>query len=185
MTELVVFQEGFSYTPTSIIELYKFDLTSVGAGTLYYTNETKQIVFMSQVWTPLPIEMTNIEKNSSGAPTRPTLRVSNLFKTLQASTIAYQDLVNCRVIRYKTFAKFIQGGSSPNDSATISIENFIINQLTELSPDEITWELCTSTDIEDDKIPARQMLRQTLLAGTAYEQKGFPGLSVSARFRNG
>lgn len=182
MTEQVLLQEIQKATTDAYVELIKIDLTTIGGSTFYLTpmsNSYSTLSFMGQTWTPFPIQITGIGYTYGEAPSRPIMIVSNADLILQAASASYGDIVGATVIRYRTFRKFLADGSNPNNNAYLPPDTFIIDQKTNHDNVSISWNLVSKLDIQDDKLPARQMLRQTIGSNP-----GFPGLSSSTRFRS-
>lgn len=182
MTDLAYTQELVKEVTDPIIKLYEVDLTAVGGSIFRLTNMSNNystISFKGFIWVPFPIDITGLGYTQGEAPAKPVLVISNVTKLLQASVAAYGDVVGGKITRYQTFRKFLADGATPNNNAHKPADTFLIDQKTSHNKSSITWNLISKLDIEEDKLPGRQMLRDPV--GTQY---GFPGLSTSTRIRN-
>lgn len=165
-----------------LIQLFKVDLTNLGGTVFYFVPMSisySSISFMGETWVPFPAQITGIGAVYGQAPARPIMTVSNVAKILQAAIVNYGDIVGGTVTRYRTFRKFLADGSSPNNNAIFPPDVYIIDQKTSHTKAAISWNLVSILDVDDYKLPGRQMLRQTV-----NNQPGFPGLASSTRFRN-
>lgn len=114
-------------TPTSIIELFEIDATSIG-GTIYRFHAGKNSLINDIVWngvtySAFPIEASGFEWNGKGSLPRPRVLVSNVLGTITALVLAYQDLVGCKFTRIRTLAKYLDAVNFPdgqNNGPTIT-----------------------------------------------------------------
>lgn len=181
MTILDYHQEIVKAATSPLVVLYEIDLTDIGGDIFRFadnSNAGATITFKTHIWTPFPITITGIGSTQGEAPAKPVLVVSNVNKVLQAAVASLGDVIGGKVTRYRTFRKFLADGTSPNDNAHAPPDVYIIDQKTSHNKTNITWNLISKMDIEDDKLPGRQMLRDDV--GSQY---GFPGLAVSSRMR--
>ena len=129
--------------PSAIIELFQLRLDSAlhGSNDIYYfhagTNEfiDSNIIFDSQVYSPVPIKADGFEYTNTGTLPRPTLTVSNLSSTISAlllvvnATTAGNDLGGAEVRRIRTLAKYLDSiNFGDNQLAITQGGDFLVTQ---------------------------------------------------------
>lgn len=161
-----------SLAPTSIIEMLVLDMTPAGAGKAYFhagTNGLMQpIVWQGQVYDALPMETEGFNVVTKGALPRPKIRVANINGLLSAEVVNYDDLVGCRVIRKRTFAKFLDavnfpGGVNPDADPTKKFTDDVwyIDSKTSENKYMIEWELASAFDVQGVQLPFRQVIQNS------------------------
>lgn len=131
------------------VELYVIDLTRIG-GVVYRLTPGPNVQYGYQPYSTYPIKMSNITR--SDTPTRPTLEIDNLNKLLLSEVISLGDLVGAKVTRIRTFEKYLDTGSNPDQSAAL-FEHYYINQKTNHTPTAITFELVDALELTDGQLP--------------------------------
>lgn len=168
-----------------LIELFDITLpgysSSSGAGKYYLTNgETDQdndgntdIVFNGNTYLAIPIQITGIEFNSSGAYARPTLAIANipnLTKTLDTNNEAVledlrvagtaavdafernDELIGTKIVYRKTLkSKLSTGEEFPS-------QTYYIDRVASENNIVVTFELASPMDIEGAQIPSRMVI---------------------------
>lgn len=145
-----------------LVILFELDLTSLGGSVFRFTstaNETTAIVFDGNTYVPINVEADGFEASSDGAFPTPTLRVSNVEFTLQALIYGFNDLIGGRLIRIRTFRKFLDDGLDPDPTARFPDDIYIVDRKTDQNKISISWELKSSLDHADQKLPGRQILK--------------------------
>ena len=160
--------------PDAIIELFVLDLTSLGGGLFYFhagTNAlTQPIIWQGQTYQPLPIMLEGFAYDGQGALPRPKLKIANVTKIVSAFLANYDDLVGARVIRKRTFARFLDGQPAANASIQLPDETWFIDKKATENRLLVEWELASPFDTEGVMLPAR-----IVIAGTCtwrYRQEG-------------
>ncbi|MDM0042150.1 phage minor tail protein L [Variovorax sp. J22R193] len=161
---------------SSLIELFIVDCTVLG-GTIYrFCNEAgldgASVSLAGAVFYQLPIVMQGWGINSTGAPQKPTVTVSNISKELLSNVVNMGDIVGAKISRIKIFAKNLDGGSSPDSTRIIGPEIYLIDQKVSHTNKMITWNLSVPYDRPGTKLPIRQALKDPTSNST-----GFPALS--------
>lgn len=133
------------------VELYVVDLTGIGGGT-YRLTPGPNVVFGGQTYNTFSIKMSAVTRSGDGTPTRPSLEIDNLNKLLLSEIIALGDLVGAKVSRIRTFEKYLDAGSTPDQSAAL-YETYYINQKTNHTPSSITFELVDALELTDGQLP--------------------------------
>lgn len=156
---------------SAFVELYTLDTTPLGGAVYRFTNYPDTngagLVYGGVTYSLLPIAGTEWDFTSSGAPPKPKLQVSNVNKTLLSAVISLGDLVGAEVTRIRTFAKYLDNGSSPDSNKYIGPERYVVEQKIQHNNQSITWQLSSPLDRFGMLLPRRQVLKD----------KGFPGVS--------
>jgi phage-related protein len=103
------------FEPGAIIELFELDLASGSAPSTEpilrwhsgHNDNMQEIVWQGNRYSAMPIEAEGFEFSGKGAIPRPTVTVANITSILSSVINSYDDLVGAKVIRKKTFAKYL------------------------------------------------------------------------------
>lgn len=159
----------------SMVELYELDLTPLGEGILYFTPHTQggtaNVAFGGQVYLPMPIRVTGLSQSTGGAPPRPTLVVSNVTRFIQPFITENQDLVGMVLTRKLTLDKFLDGGSSPDDTQVISVTKLVIQQKVRMNKVEVEFMLSSPLDQPNLKLPQGIVLRTQFPAAGLFRRQ--------------
>tara|TARA_R100000426_G_scaffold49150_1_gene36316 strand:- start:545 stop:1162 length:618 start_codon:yes stop_codon:yes gene_type:complete len=170
--------EGLHYAtgnPTSVPTTYRFH-----AGTKI--DSYADIVWQSNTYEKLPIEVKGFEYSGKGQIPRPQLLISNLGGITSSGTAlrvtdllttvnlitAHNDLLNAKVTRIKTTADNLDaanfsGGSNPYgtpSSDQFPQEIYFIDRKHTESRDVVHFELVSALDLQNLRLPKRQVTRQ-------------------------
>ena len=166
--------EGNQLNPDTYLELYDFDMTSIGGTVSYITNTptgggSTGIVWRGHTYFAMPIEVSDLETKADGSVlARPMLTVSNVNKFFMAAVLTLGDMIGTKVTKWRTFQKFTDNGSEPNINAYMPIEEFVITKKNPSSlKTTLSFELTSALDRPGLMLPRRQILRDL----------GFPGVS--------
>lgn len=150
-------------TLSAYVELFELDASIIGGSIHRFTNTTPEtgnvITFDNTDYMLVPIEFSGLSIKSDGAPARPQMIIDNVSRILLSSVISLGDLVGAKLLRKRTFAKFLDDGSDPNPNAFVE-DLFYISQKTSHTASSITFELCTALELTELKIPGRQCLKR-------------------------
>ena len=158
-----------SLAPDAIVTLFEFDITNIletptGSDSVYYTNsnvgDNSFIPWDGNNYTPFPFEFSNISKKGDGtALDRPILTVSNINKVFFTIFLTFGDLTGVRVKRTRTAFKYTDGQPEANVLATLSADEFTVVKKIKQDRLSIQYELGSSLDRPNLKIPRRVILR--------------------------
>lgn len=159
-----------SLSPSALIELFVLDTRNRPDGMLMYfhagTNQLSQpVVWQGNIYQPLPVEAEGFDVTSKGTLPRPKIRVANVNGMFSAEVRKNDDLVGCKVIRKRTFSRYL-------DDANFLKTNRIINSM-----DPAAWPTYTTgtgavsvSRVVDPKYG--QVTRITKTAGAASDRAG-------------
>jgi lambda family phage minor tail protein L len=154
-----------------LIELFELDLTTIGINEHYYfhngVNELgNDVVFNGLTYARLPLEAEGFERTGTGQQARPTLRMANIEGLLGALVRANKDLIKARLIRRRTFLKYIdainfEGGFNPtaDPNAALDDEAYFIDRKATENKLLIEFELVSALDLEGQFLPKRMCVR--------------------------
>jgi len=185
-------KQMLSINPDTLIELYEIDFGNLeenirflhdredvnfGSGTVYrfcgMINGSNPIYWQNKAYQPLPIESEGFEKTGDGRLPRPKIRIANPDGLFSMITKTNKDFSNCKVIRKRTFARFLdqenylnrntnaEGLTSfglPDPDAYFDDDIFYINKKTLEDYNVIEFELVSALELEEAFVPARIIL---------------------------
>lgn len=160
-----VHSEAVKLDPSALVSLFQLDATKVGGPVYHFTTETRNgatISFGGVTFTAVPIEVSGMELSGQGALQTPTLTISNTDGLLQEIVNTWGDLETCRVTRWRTFARFLDGGSDPDATAFYGPDIYEINRKSSDTPEQIQWELRALVDREGVYV-GRTIIRDTCM----------------------
>lgn len=161
-----------SLSPSAMIEMFILDMTGFGGTMSYFhagTNGLQQpVVWQGNQYVPLPIEAEGFEITAKGSLPRPRLRVANINGLFSAEVHQHDDLVGCRIIRKRTFARYLDavnfpGGVNANADPNQHLPDdvWFIEQKTTENRYIIEWQLSSAFDLQGVMLPFRQVIQNT------------------------
>ena len=131
----------FDLDPSAIIALYQIDLRDKGKY-FFHAGENgykQKIVFNSIEYDFFPLKAEGFELKGDGTLPRPTLTMSNHQGVISLRLNYFEDFINYKVTRIKTFVKYLDNANFPNNinphaepdpSAAFAEDAYYINQKT-------------------------------------------------------
>src|SRR6185436_10692242 len=170
MTSSLITSEIQKLEPSAVIELFVVDATALGGDVLRFhagTNALKQnVVWQGETYVRFPIEVSGFEFSGTGQIPRPKIRVSNVFSSITAILIAYNDLLGAKVTRKRTLAKYLDavnfdGGVNPDADTTAEIADdvYFVDRKSAEDRDVVEFELAASIDVAGVMLPRRQIIQ--------------------------
>ena len=180
--------------PSSLIELFEIDLTSVandlgisssGASLIFRFHNQIKLVTTSIFWqekeyVAAPISANGFEITSQGTLPTPKLNITvseagiPLLSALKNYTRVLGDLVGSKVTRKRTFARFLDASNfnennlpadfSPNPLIEFPYDIYYINRKSKEDKYTIEYELNSVLDLEGINLPRRQILSKRCVA---------------------
>lgn len=185
MSEIPV-SELQTLEPSSVIELYELDATSLGGDVLYFhagTNELSQnIVWNGQTYVRYPVQVSGFEMSAEGAFPRPKLAVSNALSAISAVLMITDDLMGAKVTRKRTMKKFLDaenftGGVNPDEDPTAEFPSdvYFIDRKSHEDGDTVEFELASSIDLAGVRLPRRQIIQNVCVWKYRSSECGYTG----------
>lgn len=137
---------------------------------------TKSIKFQGKTYFAAPISITDIEYTTKGSMPRPKLTITVNSKGIAAITLLKSkilelgDLTKAKLIRRRTFTKFIDNENSnellsqianheANPKAILRLDIFYFFRKTSETENGLEFELASTLDIENTALPNRIVLQ--------------------------
>lgn len=158
---------------SALVELFVLDSTNLPNGSILRfhagTNKLSQpVVWQGQTYTPLPIEADGFDVSAKGALPRPKVVVANVGGFISAELSDMDDLVGARVIRKRTFAKYLDavnfpGGVNPTADANQYLPDDIWYVERKVTEDKkvVEFELSSAFDLMGVQLPNRQVIQNS------------------------
>lgn len=162
-----------SLSPTSIIELYVLDLSSMPGGTVARfhagTNAMQQqVVWQGQSYQSIPIEAEGFDVMTKGTLPRPKIRIANVDGIISAEVAQYDDLIGCKVTRKRTFLRYLDavnfpGGVNPtaDPNQHLADDVWFIDRKVSENRYIVEWELASAFDVQGVMLPFRQIIQNS------------------------
>lgn len=162
MSNQAAFAEALLLNQSPTITMYVIDASDLGGETLRLYAGTdpdgSSILWQGVVYSQYPIEARGFEIRSQGTLPTPALALANIFGTISALCIAFRDLVGAKVIRKRTFAKFLDGSPDADPTAHFPDDVYYIERKSEETNLSVSFELASPMDVDDVVIPKRRII---------------------------
>lgn len=161
----------FDLEPTAILEFYAlyYDYQKNSKAVLFFHNSNNNkifepIVYNTQEYLPISIESNGFGSLGDQRLPRPTIKFGNFGMYFSSLLRKYENLSNAKIIRTRTFAKFLDDENFPNGenpfgtanaNAKLSDEKFFVERLVSESKLFVELELTSSLELENVNIPKR------------------------------
>ena len=178
--------------PTAIVELFLIyfnpkdspdSFFGFHGGSLFQ----KPITWQGIEYLPLPAEMEGFETNANGRIARPRIKISNKDYIITDLLLQYNDLQFSKLIRKRTFIKFLDNINFPNGNpwgqqdftAELSNDSFVVSQKLAENKLFVEFELTSPLDIDGLDVNNRKILSN--YCSFAYRGDGccYKGLPVT------
>lgn len=181
-----------SINPDAIIELYEIDFSSLQSNFQEFFHEygvqlnvdpiyrftpmingNNPIVWQGKSYQAMPVKMQGFEHKTEGSLPRPTLSLANPEGLFSKIVYSNQDFLNCKVVRKRTFARFLDDENFQNKNLNNEYKNpfgesdikayfpddvYYIHRKTLENKEEIQFELVSPLELENAWIPARTVM---------------------------
>ena len=173
--------------PGAIVEM--FDV-HVGVDVFRFHSGTNQLggdlVWQGNEYLRFPIEADGFEWKGSGTLPRPKLRVANVTGLVGALVRENNDLVGCKVIRRRTFARYLDavnfpGGVNPaaDPNAAFPDEVYFIDRKATENAVVLEFELAAAMDVHGVLLPRRQVIQNVCTWRYRSPECGYAGGAVA------
>lgn len=152
-------------SPGALIELYELDATSIGGGVIrFHGNPSDRSLFwQGQEYSLWPIVAEGFARTSNQQP-NPTLSVGNVDGSISLLCLTYEDMVGAKVIRRRTFAKYLdvvnfpEGNPLADPAQEFPPEVWFIERKASETAESVNFELSSALDFQGVKLPRRQII---------------------------
>ena len=145
------------------IELFTLDVTSLGAGILYWTpsrpTADKPIIWRGHTYTSVDIKAEGFDLTAGGTLPRPQLTVGNADNLVGSLLSQYGDVLGCMVTRTRTLYDYLDDQPGADPDAAWPVDIFRVERKVSQSKLQVVLELATATDQAGVSMPGRVVLR--------------------------
>lgn len=180
MSKQVINKELSKLTPSTLVELFELDSTSiddnklpVGQQVIRFHNFVSEgyypIYFNSVKYVPIPVLFKSNEIKGDGTTLpRPRLNIGNADSMVSYYMSQADGLVGAQLTRRRTFARFLSGETwgmsaganpfgTPDGEAYLSDDIFYIDKVIAENKQTVEFELASILELNKTKLPKRRM----------------------------
>lgn len=191
-----ILQETLKSNPSSIIDLYEADFSTIGELEYlrFYDGSTfdyQNLVWNSNIYTAFPMQITGFEWDGSGKLPTPKMTVSNIGGFMSAFNMQYNDLLGVKIIRKRTFLKFLDAVNFENDTnpdadntAEFPTEIYYIDRKSAETPSICEYELASALDLTNSQLPRRTITQNICMWKYKSSECGYTGVAMFDEFGN-
>lgn len=144
---------------SAIVDLYILDATICGGGVVRFHSIHDEVQLWQGVdYAPWPIKAEGFGRTSDQQPI-PKLTAANLDGTISAMCLQYEDLIGAKVIRKRTFAKYLDGQPDADPAQHFPDEIWFIERKSSESRKDVEFELSSPFNFAGKKLPGRQIVK--------------------------
>lgn len=146
----------------TLVELFEIDATDIGGQRHRFVPgpwNGASVTFQGVTYTPTPVELAGLRHAAAGAPRRPTLKLSRLNAAVAAAAVGTDSWRGARLKRLRTFTRYLDGETGADSTRHWPAEIWIVERLASATSAEVVWQLASALDLDDRKLPGRQVLR--------------------------
>jgi lambda family phage minor tail protein L len=148
--------------PDTRVDLYELDASNVGVSSIYRFTTTKTdepLTWSGASFPYFPAEVSGYELTAQGSLPEPTISVPVVLSPFAGLVVSAGDLLGATLIRYRTFARFLDDGATPDATAVMPADVYTIEQKTSHTKTYITFKLAAALDKQGWVIPRRQSIK--------------------------
>ncbi len=163
----------FQLDPSSIICLYKIKLKENRGEYLFHAGENgykKEIIFDGKSYDYFPIIVEGFEIQGDGRLPRPRMTLSNHRGAISLRLPTFNDFINYKVTRIKTFVKFLDSANfpdgvnphaDPDPDAAFAEDVYFVNEKIKEDDNVVEFELVSLLELQNSNVPARTVYSNT------------------------
>lgn len=183
---MTVAQDVQKLEPGTLVELYELDPTMLGGESQRFHAMTKvgSVWWQGYEYKPWPAEADGFARTSDQPPT-PKLAVGNIDGSISMLCVYFEDLVGARVIRRRTFAKYLDARNFPEGNPTadplqeMPPETWFIERKLVENNVVVEFELASALDFNGVQLPRRQIIANMCSSKYRGSECGYIGGPVS------
>lgn len=153
--------------PSAVVEL--FEVHRHGTVTRFHAGTNAlggPVIWRGNEYAPWPIEAEGFERKTTGAESRPRLRVADVTGLMTGVSDDDDDLRGAEIRRVRTLARFLDAENFPDGNAEADptqqfpVDVYFIDRKTRHVPGMlIEWEMVSSLDLQGAMLPRRQIIQ--------------------------
>ncbi|HCR1107410.1 TPA: phage minor tail protein L [Klebsiella aerogenes] len=118
--------------------------------------QAKPLFFGGQEFSAWPCQITGLESSSDGAAAEPVLSVGNIYGSITALCLRFEDMAQAKVTIIDTFARYLDDGATP-DTAQAYRQTWYIDSKTGEDGEVVGFKLSSPIDLQGRRAPTRQI----------------------------
>lgn len=140
-----------------IIELFQLDLTALGDQVYYFTHGVGEepVMWQGNQYIAVDFEAEGFELNGRGEAPTPKVSFSVTNQMMTGLINDFNDLIGAKVIRTKTFKKFLDGEAAANPSAHFPLDIYRVERKVRENKFSVEFELSSILDQQGKLLPGR------------------------------
>ncbi|MGI2931869.1 phage minor tail protein L [Vibrio fluvialis] len=170
----MILEDVQKLVPGNLITLYELDMTELGGDIQRFHNYDHSIIYwQGSAYYPWAIESSGFERTGDTQQPNPSLSVGNIGEdgdgnkvtgVVTALCLAFDDLVGAKLIRHRTFAKYLDaenfGGVNPiaDPDEHFPVETWIVSQKERETPEAVSFVLASPMSLDGVQLPRRQVI---------------------------
>lgn len=172
--------------PGNLVELFELNAAMLGGDVLRFhaSTEIGSIWWQGEEYSPWPMRADGFARTTDQPPT-PKLTVANIDGRISLLCMAHEDLVGARLIRRRTFAKYLDARNFPGGNAQadplqeMDPEVWFIERKVSENPQAIEFELSSTLDFNGVQLPRRQIVANSCTSEYRGPECGYLGPAVA------
>src|SRR6267142_84253 len=166
MIQKAAFLEAAVLNPSALLEFFLVDMTVLRGPVAYFhagvyppghASQYGDIIWQGQPYAACPLMTEGFAFTTIGTQPRPKLNIANITGAISALCLQFADLCGSKVIRKRTFAKFLDGMPGANPNAYLPDETWFIEQKLGEDREQVSFQLATAFDVDGISLPNRQV----------------------------
>jgi len=156
--------------PGQLVELFELDATALGDDIYRWHSGVNglgnDVVWDGNTYSRFPIEASGFAKSGKGTLARPKIVVANVSGLIGALARSLDDLVGAKVVRRRTFAKYLDavnfpGGVNPeaDPNCAFADEIWFVDRKSAENGVFVEFELSSAFDVRGVQLPRRQCIQ--------------------------
>ena len=147
----------------AFVELFTLDVTSLGAGILYWTpsrpSADKPVTWRGETYTSVDIQADGFDLTAGGTLPRPRLTIGNADNLVGSLLSQYGDVLGCTVTRTRTLYEYLDDQLGADPDAAWPVDIYRVERKVSQNKMQVVLELATATDQAGVTMPGRVVLR--------------------------
>jgi len=169
---LVIESDIQKLDPGATVEMFVLDATAIGGDVIRWHSGVgyagNDLVWAGDVYTRFPVEASGFEKNTKGALPQPKIKVANILGLIGALARGLDDLRGAKVIRKRTFTKYLDAVNFPDGvnpqadpNCGFQDEVWFVDRKSGENGIFVEFVLSSAFDVRGVKLPRRQCIQNT------------------------
>lgn len=160
-----IHEEAVKLAPDALVALYQLDAGPVGGPVYHFTTEGQmgeRVSFGGVEFLVIPVQISGMTVSGQGALQTPTITVANTDGLVQQILNSFGDLEGCKVTRWRTFARYLDGGATPDHTIFYGPDVYVIDRKSSDTPEQVQWEMSALIDKQGVYV-GRTVIRDTCM----------------------